>query len=59
MDDSAAETSRRFDDLDEEIREIRTEIGALHRTVVQISAVVVAAVLVLVLTQAGLIVTGL
>ena len=58
LDDPAAAASRRFDDLDEELREIRSEIGSLHRTVIQISAVVVAVVLVVVVTQAGLIIAG-
>ena len=43
LDDFAAETSRRFDRVDTELGEIRGEIGALHRTIIQFAAVLVAA----------------
>ena len=59
LDDFATETGRRFDKVDSELQEIRTELGALHRTLIQFSAVTVAALLGVVVTQAGLIITQL
>lgn len=59
LDEFAASTERRFDKVDRELREIRTSIGALHRTMIQIAAVMIAALVGVMATQAGLIVTQL
>jgi hypothetical protein len=43
LDDFAANVDRRFDKIDSELGEIRVELGALQRTIIQFAAVLVAA----------------
>jgi hypothetical protein len=70
LDEFANRTDRRFDDLehrmdvgftrvDHDFREIRAEIGALQRTIIQIGGGVIAAVLGLMAAITGLIATQL
>jgi hypothetical protein len=70
LDDFASRTDRRFDDLehrmesgfarvDHEFREVRGEIGALQRTIIQIGGGMIAAILGLVAALIGLIATQL
>ncbi|MBA3865178.1 MAG: hypothetical protein H0X42_02335 [Solirubrobacterales bacterium] len=70
LDDFAAHTDRRFDDLngrvdrlavrvEEGFREIREEIGALERTIIQVGGALLAALVVLLAAMLGLIVTQL
>jgi hypothetical protein len=51
LDDFAANTNRRFDRIDEELREIRTSIGALQRTIIGVGGGLIAAVVGVIATQ--------
>ncbi len=68
LDDLANRSDRRFDDLehrmesgfarvDHELREVRGEIGALRRTIIQVGSGVIVAVLALMAALIGLIAT--
>jgi len=70
LDDFAAHTDRRFDDLerrmesgfdrvDGDMRELRGELSALHRTIIQFGAAMLAAFVGLVAAVLGLVVTQL
>jgi hypothetical protein len=70
LDDFASRTDRRFDDLehrmeagfarvDHEFREVRGEIGALNRTIIQVGGGMIAAILGLMAAVVGLLATQL
>jgi hypothetical protein len=70
LDDFAAHTDRRFDELerrmengfdrvDGDIRELRGELGSLHRTIIQFGAAMLAAFVGLVAAVLGLVATQL
>ena len=56
LDDFAANTNQRFDKIDRELGEIRAELGALNRTIIQFAATLVAAQIA---TMATIVVTAL
>ena len=59
LDEFTQSVDRRFDKVDSELREIRTALGALHRTIIQMAVVMIAALVGVMATQAGLIITQL
>ncbi len=70
LDDFAAHTDKRFDELerrmengfdrvDGDIREVRSELGSLHRTIIQFGAAMLAAFVGLVAAVLGLVATQL
>ncbi len=70
LDDFAARTDQRFDDLgwrmdtgfarvDQEFREVRGEIGALQRTIIQVGGAIAAGVVALMAAVLGLVATQL
>jgi hypothetical protein len=51
LDDFTVETGRRFDKVDGELREIRSELGALQRTIIGVGGGLIAAVMGVIATQ--------
>ena len=51
LDDFTAETGRRFDMIDGELHEIRSELGALQRTIIGVGGGLIAAVVGVIATQ--------
>ncbi|HEX3734789.1 MAG TPA: hypothetical protein VHU86_06490 [Solirubrobacterales bacterium] len=59
LDDLADRVDAGFARVDQDIREMRGEIGNLHRTMIQFAAVAIAALVGVMATQVGLIITQL
>lgn len=59
LNDFAAHTDRRFDELHEDMRELRGELGSLHRTIIQFGGALLASFVGLVAAVLGLVATQL